>query len=261
MVFPYERYEKLAAPTTIYYPAGEEARARWVFGHIDKAGRLLAELLALPIPELQVLVAAPQDWPLVPGDESEQTSARYPYFTDTTSPASVVIPTQPDTSFGEMTDEKLAFILYHELALAFLEADPRPWPTEYPLWADEWQLKFAALWLSQLIDGQQGVVNKDLFEQNAEIFEPEADGKTPVTVRGFDWYEGETSEEDYLVYELLLERFARDLLSHSGVEILPAFTARYRVERERLLSDDVTAMLASVLGPGGSDWLEELVYF
>src|SRR5256885_7320964 len=51
------------------------------------------------------------------------------------------------------------------------------------LWADEWQLKFAALWLSQQINAQKGVVNKDLHEKYAEIFEPEEDGKTPVTDR------------------------------------------------------------------------------
>src|SRR5256885_17222859 len=83
------------------------------------------------------------------------------------------------------------------------------------LWADEWQLKFAALWLSQQIDGQKGVVNKDLREKYAEIFEPEEDGKTPVTIRGFDWYD-DTTPEDYLCYELLLEQLAADLLAHSG---------------------------------------------
>ena len=56
-------------------------------------------------------------------------------------------------------------MLYHELSLAFLEDDPRPWSEESPLWADEWQFKFAALWLSQRLDGVQGVVNKDLHEQ------------------------------------------------------------------------------------------------
>ena len=49
--------------------------------------------------------------------------------------------------------------------------------------------QFAALWLMQQINGHSGIVMKDLHEHYAEIFEPELDGKTPVTIRGFDWYE------------------------------------------------------------------------
>ena len=101
---------------------------------------------------------------------------------------------------------------------------------------------------------------KDLHEQYTEIFEPELDGKTPVTVRGFDWYE-DTSSEDYLIFSLLLERLAADLLERYSPEILPRFLDLYRNNFSVLLSDDVTDMLASVLGSGGAEWLEELVYF
>jgi hypothetical protein len=81
-----------------------------------------------------------------------------------------------------------------------------------------------------------------------------------VTVRGFDWYE-DTTPEDYLVYQLLLEQFAADLLARYDPGILPRFLALYRTERETLLSDEVTSMLATALGPSGDTWLEELVYF
>ncbi|TMC14030.1 MAG: hypothetical protein E6J33_12265 [Chloroflexi bacterium] len=145
-------------------------------------------------------------------------------------------------------------------ALAFLESDPRPYPEEYPLWADEWQLKFAALWLSQQINAQKGIVNRDLHEKYAEIFEPEEDGKTPVTIRGFDWYE-DTTPEDYLCYELLLEQFAADLLAQYGPELLPRFLALYRKDYNVLLSEDVTEMLGSAIGPNGTRWLDELTYF
>ena len=101
---------------------------------------------------------------------------------------------------------------------------------------------------------------KDLHEHYAEIFEPELDGKTPVTIRGFDWYE-DTSAEDYLIFNLLLERFAADLQVKYSPEILPRFLDLYRNDYSVLLSDDITDMLASILGPGGAEWLENLVYF
>lgn len=260
MLFPYERYETLAEPLTVYYPVGEEARARWVFQTIEKAGQLLSRLLRQPLPELEIVLVAPADWSLAPHDEAGQDEYPHPYWTEATSPPSIIIPAEIDLIFGEITQEKLAYMLYHELMLAFTEADPRPWPEEYPLWADEWQLKFAALWLSQQLDHVQGVVNKDLHEQYAEIFEPEPDGKTPVTIRGFDWYE-DTSPEDYLCYELLLEQFAADLLATYKPDILPRFLSLFRKEQETLLSEDVTAILASLLGPQGMEWLEERVYF
>jgi hypothetical protein len=162
--------------------------------------------------------------------------------------------------FGEVTSEKFAFMLYHELVVAFLEDDPRPWPENSPLWADEWQFKFTALWLSHTLDGVQGVVNKDVREHYADVFEPELDGKTPVTIRGFDWYE-DTSSEDFLAYELLLEQFAADLLARYDIAALPRFLAGYRVEREEFLSDEVTALLAGALGEGADEWLEGLDYF
>jgi hypothetical protein len=260
MQFPYEQYKTLTDPVTVYYPAGEETLARWIGQTIYKAGTLLAKLLAQPMPELEILVVHPDHWEAVPHSEMEEVDTPHPYWTDVTSPPSIVVPTEIDPIFGEMMSEKIAFMLYHELSLAFLEDDPRPWPEECPLWADEWQFKFAALWLSQRLDNVQGVVNKDLHEEYSDIFEPEPDGKTPTTVRGFDWYE-DTAPEDYLCYELLLEQFAADLLAQSHAQLLSRFLSLYRKEHGVLLSDDVTAMLVEALGSEHETWLEELVYF
>ncbi len=258
--FPYERYELLDAPLTVYFPPGQEGYARQVFQGVQQAGKLLSALLEQQMPDIELLLVASGDWELAPREEAEEVVPANPYWTDATNPSSMVIPLELDPIFGEPTPEKLAFLLYHELALAFLENDPRPWPDEYPLWADEWQLKVAALWLSQQISGQPGIVNRDLHEQYADIFEPEADGKTPVTIRGFDW-DQDTTPEDYLVYELLLEQFAADLLTQYSPEVLPRFLSLYRTRRAVLLSDEVTQMLGQALGSGGTEWLEGLVYF
>lgn len=260
MLFPYKKYETLAEPLTVYYPTGEKEYARWVLQTIDKAGVLLTQLLNQPMPEIEILLVDIADWSLAPHSEDDELDSLQPYWTDASSPPCIVIPTQIDPIFGNLTQEKLAYMLYHELTLAFLESDPRPWPNNYPLWADEWLLKFGALWLYQRLYRQRDIVNKDLREQYAEIFEPEPDGKTPVTIRGFDWYE-DTAAEDYLAYELLLEQFAADILAAYQPQVLPRFLDLYRVERDELLSEDVTAMLASTLGPGGTTWLEELIYF
>jgi hypothetical protein len=265
MLFPYERYESLAEPMRVFYPTGEEAQARWVSQTIDNAGKLLISLLNQPMPGMEILLVSSADWGAAPPEDfcsagDDGLNKPLPYWADATHSSYIVIPTELDPIVGEPTQEKLAFLLYHELTRAFLENDPRPWPDEYPLWADEWQLQFAATWLSQQINGQQGIVTRDLHQKYAEIFEPEEDGKTPITVRGFDWYD-DTSPEDYLCFDLLLEQFAADLLKHYGPEVLPCFLALYRKDHRVLLSDDVTEMLGSVLGPGGIEWLEGLVYF
>ncbi len=260
MLFPYDRYQTSTEPFTLFYPAGEEQLARWISATLTKASQALSSLLAQPVPEFEVLIVKPEDWPLVPHGDLEEGHTPHPYWTDETSPPTIVVPTEVDPIFGTMTSEKIAFMLYHELSLAFLEADERPWPEESPLWADEWQFKFAALWLSHQLDHVSGIVNQDLLEQYADIFEVEPDGKTPVTVRGFDWYE-DTSAEDYLCYQLLLEQFAADLLAHYDGAILPRFLGLYRQEYAQLLSDDVTALLAKTLGANGETWLESLDYF
>ncbi len=275
MPFPYEQYETLAGPLKVYYPVGSETMARWISQSIERAAKLLTRLLDAPMPEMVILLVAPEDWQNAPQDEpddaaeepdaagtSESTdtpNSLLPYWTSATEPPVLVIPTQLDPIIGSDTPEKLAFLIFHELTHAYLEADPRPWPLESPLWSDEWQMQFAALWLVHEVFATQGIVMTDLHEEHAEIFVPEPDGKTPVTVRGFDWYE-DTSPHDYLEYTLLLERFAADLLASYDASILPNFLAHFRQETP-LLSDDVTNMLAATLGEGGTDWLESLVYF
>lgn len=274
MPFPFEQYETLAEPLTLYYPAGYETLARQIYRSIERGGKLLAQLLDAPMPELEILLVTPDDWPNAPqdepdeGDETDEADetndldtpgGMLPYWTSANDPPLLVVPTQLDPIIGSDTPEKLSFLLFHELTHAFLVDDPRPWPLESPLWADEWQMQFAALWLVHQIFGTRGIVMADLHGTYAEIFEPEPDGKTPVTVRGFDWYE-DTTAQDYLEYMLLLERFAADLLANYDASILPNFLERYRHETP-LLSDDVTNMLAATLGEGGADWLENLVYF
>jgi hypothetical protein len=259
--FPFERYELLHGSVAIYRPARKAALARRLQKPIDKANKLLSQLLDAPAPAMQILLVAQEDWQLAPCDETEEPPSLLllPYWTDVTDPPTLVIPEQLDPIVGSDSPVKLAFLIFHELAHAYLEADPRPWPVESPLWADEWQMQFAALWLAQQIFDVHGIVMTDLHEKYAEIFEPEPDGKTPVTVRGFDWYEDTTAQE-YLEYTLLLERFAADLLDRYDATILPRFLVFYR-EEVTLLSDDVTNLLASVLGEDGSGWLENLVYF
>jgi hypothetical protein len=265
MSFPFEHYESLTEALQVFYPAGEEEQARWAAHTIDMAGKLLSTLLHQPMPEMEILLVASSDWDTAPPEdfaepEGDSPGTSLPYWAEATHSSYIVIPTELDPIISEPTQEKLAFLLYHELTRAFLENDPRPWPDEYPLWADEWQLQFAAVWLSHQIDGQQGIVTGDLHQRYAEIFEPEEDGKTPMTIRSFDWYD-DTSPEDYLCFDLLLEKFAVDLLKRYSPEVLPRFLALYRKDHGVLLSDDVTEMLGSVLGPGGIEWLEGLEYF
>jgi hypothetical protein len=260
MQFPYKSYETFPEDLKIYYPAGEEVHARWIVQTLVRAGELLSTLLKQSMPAIEVLLVTTDDWSLAPREDADENNDLLPYWTNVSSPSALVVPVEVASVFGEPTQEKLAFMLYQALTLAFLEDDQRPWPEDYPLWADEWQLKLASLWLAQRLDAVQGIVNKDLREEYADIFEPEADGKTPVTVRGFDWFE-DTAAEDYLTYELLLEQFAADLLAKYEPDVLPRFLDLYRQERAVLLSDDATIMLASILGAGGEEWLESLVYF
>lgn len=262
MAFPYKQYETLGEQLTVYYPKGQTELARQLFQEVTQASKLLGDLLGLSMPELEVLVVAAADWKDVPLEDEEETEppeTMLPYWTETTKTPTLVIPEQMDEIMGEASPAKRSLLLYHELAHAFFEHDQRPWPDDSPLWADEWPLQFAAFWLFKQLHGQIEDITADLHEQFAASFEPEADGKTPVTIRGFDWYE-DTTPEDYLEFVLLLENFATDLLARYDATILPRFLESYRHETP-LLSDDVTKMLAAVLGEGGEEWLEELVYF
>ena len=260
MPSPYEKYERVAEPFTVYYSKNQESLVHVIMQTVDQASQKLEQLLGQPGPKMQVILVAPSDWHLMPHDDPEEPANALPYWTSVTHPPSLVIPSQLDPIVGLSSQEKLMYLVYTALAQAFLENYSRTWPEESPLWADEWQIQFAGLWLMQQIHGQTGIIMKDLHEQYAEIFEPELDGKTPVTIRGFDWYE-DTAAEDYLIFNLLLEQFAADLQQKYSPEILPRFLDLYRNDYSVLLSDDITDMLVSILGAGGAEWLENLVYF
>ncbi len=263
MAFPYADYTTLDEPLRTFHRAEQAELARRVSQEVAQAGQLLSTLLGPPLPPLAILIVAAADWAFAPQEDKDEAggpATMLPYWTDVTSPSILVVPEQLDEIIGEATQEKLSLLLYHELAHAFLEHDPRPWPAEVPLWADEWQLQFAGFWLFQQIYGRLENITADLQSQFAEIFEPEPDGKTPVTVRGFDWYE-DTTPEDYLKFVLLLEKFASDLLARYDATILPRFLELYRRDVPALLSDEVTLLLAEALGTGGEQWLEEQVYF
>lgn len=258
----YEHYEALAGALKVSYPVAQKDLTREVQQEIEQASKMLRHLLKLPQPTMELLVMAEDDWEFAPPEDretSEPPGTMLPYWTDATEPPTLVVPERMDDIIGETTPAKLSLLLYHEVAHAFFEADPRPWPEDSPLWAEEWPLQFAAFWLFSQINGDIEHITADLHQQFASSFEPEADGKTPVTVRGFDWDE-DTTSEDYLEFALLLEKFAIDLLARYDVSILPRFLELYRQERP-LLSDEATSLLADVLGSGGEEWLENLIYF
>src|SRR5207302_8632688 len=113
MSFPYERYETLAEALTVYYPTDQATLARWLFQSVDRASKLLAQLLDVPIPEMEILLVVPPDWDTTPQDEAEEGEAEepnslLPYWTDATEPPSLVVPTQIDPIIGSYSPEKLA---------------------------------------------------------------------------------------------------------------------------------------------------------
>ena len=72
MLFPYDRYQTSTEPFTLFYPAGEEQLARWISATLTKASQALSSLLAQPVPEFEVLIVKPEDWPLVPHGDLEE---------------------------------------------------------------------------------------------------------------------------------------------------------------------------------------------
>src|SRR5258708_33005712 len=139
MPFPYEHYETLAEPLTVYYPTGQHALARWIAQSIEKAGKLLAQLLDRPVPALEIILVAPTDWSFAPREDPEEPDYALPYWTNAIQPPSIVVPLQLDPIIGEPPQEKLAFLLYSPLPQPFLYVNPRPCPADIPFYADEWQ--------------------------------------------------------------------------------------------------------------------------
>src|SRR6266566_9914064 len=111
MGFPYDHYKKLAGPLTAYYPSNEEELADWIAQTLEKASERLTQLFEWPMPDMEVLLVKPEDWSLVPRDDLEEERAPRPYWTDETSPPTIVVPTEIDPTFGTITRETIALML------------------------------------------------------------------------------------------------------------------------------------------------------
>src|SRR5512135_3345149 len=152
MLFPYEKYKRVAGPFTVYYSKSQESLVHVIIQTVDQASQKLEQLLGQSGPKMQVILVAPADWHMMPHDDPEEPGNALPYWTTVTHPPSLVIPSQLDPIVGLASQEKLIYLVYTVLVQAFLENDPRPWPGESSLWADEWQIQFAALWLMKQIN-------------------------------------------------------------------------------------------------------------
>src|SRR5260370_24901298 len=99
MSFPYEQYTTLAEPLKTFYRGGKDELAQRVVQEIEHAGKVLSELLGQPMPPLEILIAAAADWEFIPKedeDEGEGPATMLPYWTDVTSPPTLVVPEQMD---------------------------------------------------------------------------------------------------------------------------------------------------------------------
>src|SRR5260370_12900818 len=112
MPFPYEHYETLAEPLTVYYPTGQHALARWIAQSIEKAGKLLAQLLDRPVPALEIILVAPTAWSFAPREDPEEPDYALPYWTNSIQPPSLLLPCQLYPFIVPPTPEHLPFLLY-----------------------------------------------------------------------------------------------------------------------------------------------------
>src|SRR5215831_9550354 len=100
MFFPYDRYKKIIGLLTAYYPSNEEELAHWIVQTIEKASQRLTQLLERPMPDMEILLVKAEDWSLVPRGDLEEEHAPRPYWTDETSPPTMVVPVEIDPIFG-----------------------------------------------------------------------------------------------------------------------------------------------------------------
>src|SRR5260370_35664389 len=107
-------------PLNFYYRTGQDSLARWIFQSINKAGKLLTQLLDRPLPEMKIILAVPTDWSYAPREDPEEPHDALPYWTNATQPPSIVLPSHLDPIIRIHTQEELVFLLYAELVYASL---------------------------------------------------------------------------------------------------------------------------------------------
>ena len=231
-------YERLAAGAVPVLHAPDLAdRAREVGCLLEAGAWEISDLLEEPVPRLEALLVADDDWRRAPRESEKPYPPGLPYFTRATEPPALVLPGTLSPAIRPRTGATYPLVVWHELAHAFLlqrEAARTP----------AWLRELVPQALSAAVARRTGL---PLEEHLSEV-----DSDPGFTVRGL---KGHASAEEQMAFQNLLLLLGDGALAEFGEAFLNRLVHGLWGEADVVDEARAEELLAGALGPGGREWL------
>ena len=231
-------YERLAAGAVPVLHAPDLAdRAREVGCLLEAGAWEISDLLEEPVPRLEALLVADDDWRRAPRESEKPYPPGLPYFTRATEPPALVLPGTLSPAIRPRTGATYPLVVWHELAHAFLLQRE---VTRTPAWLRELVPQALSVAVARRVD-------LPLQEHLSGV-----DRNPGFTVRSL---KGHADADHQMAFQNLLLVLGDEALGEFG-EGFPARLVR-ALWAETSVVDEARAegLLAGALGPEGRGWL------
>ena len=233
-----EGYERLAVGAVPAAYAPELGlRAREVGCLLETGAWEVSNLLEEPVPRLEALLVADEDWRRAPRESEKPYPPGLPYFTRATDPPALVLPETLSPAIRPRTGATYPLVVWHELAYAFLL---------------QREVARTPAWLRELVPQALSAAVARRVDLPLEEHLSGVDRNPGFTVRSL---KGHADAQRQMSFQNLLLLLGDGALAEFGETFLNRLV--HALWEETTVVDEARAegLLAEALGPGGREWL------
>lgn len=221
----------------VLHAPGSAEQAREFQRYLERGVEVLSTTLATEPPELTAMLVADQDWEAAPRENEHPYPMGLPYFTRSVAPPALVLPERLSPVFQPRTMATLPLTVWHELAHAFLLQRE---VVRTPVWLGEFLPQTAAAVVARRMNIP--------LEDHLKL----VDQHPGFSVRGF---EARRSTGDQMAFQNLLLALGAAALDAFGAGFLRDLVHALWEENDVVDGRRAERLLATALGPRGSEWL------
>ena len=230
-------YERLIGEIPVVHAPGTEERASEVWRLLHTGAGALSALLEVEPPELEAMLVADEDWEEAPREGERAYPKGLPYFTRSTRPPTLVLPTVLSPIFGPRTRATYPLVFWHELAHAFILQRE---VVRTPAWLGEFVPQAASAAVARRaglpLDDHLGMIERE----------------PGFTVREL---RGHANASEQMAFQNLLLLLGAGAVQEFGDGFLQRLVRALWEETDVVNEERAAELLANALGPGGREWL------
>jgi hypothetical protein len=230
-------YEHLPGDVSVFHAPGMEEQAAEARTLLERGMPMLAEMLGVEPPELEVFLVNEEDWAEAPREGERAYPTGLPYFTRSVRPPALVLPVALSPLFRPRTQATYPLIIWHELAHAFLL---------------QGEVVRTPVWLGEFIPQAASAAVARRTRLPLEEHLRKIDREPEFTLRSF---RGHTDAESQMAFQNRLLLLGADAVEEFGERFLGRLVRALWRETKVVSEERAEELLADALGSGEREWL------